>query len=177
MCVTEKTDGRPLIRKTRDGVEIIEDITPLAGRIEGGVHDGKIVNPFLQWHTTQPLHILLIQNFTRPLDRALGELVETLRRRGERCLLVVIAFHHRTIQLPDELNAFTWVCVIADDVAQTDEVRASALTRVRHHGLKRFEIGMNVTENGEPHFDPVRSPKSQNVTREERGRTNVLAAE
>jgi hypothetical protein len=32
-------------------------------------------------------------------------------------------------------------------------MRASALTRVGRHGFKRFEIGMNVTENGEPHFD------------------------
>src|SRR5882724_11692199 len=48
MRVAEKTDGRPLIRKTRDGVEIIEYVAPLPGRIEGGVHDGKIANPSLQ---------------------------------------------------------------------------------------------------------------------------------
>jgi hypothetical protein len=48
MCVAEKADGGPLIRKTRDGVEIIEYVAPLPGRIEGGVHDGKIVNPSLQ---------------------------------------------------------------------------------------------------------------------------------
>jgi hypothetical protein len=48
MRVAEKTDGRPLIRKTRDGVEIIEYVAPLPGRIEGGVHGCKIVNPSLQ---------------------------------------------------------------------------------------------------------------------------------
>jgi hypothetical protein len=69
-------------------------------------------------------------------------------------LLVVVAFHHRAIELADKLDAFTRVCVVTDDVAQTDEVRASALTRVRHHGFKRFEIGMNVTENCKPHYDP-----------------------
>ncbi len=89
----------------------------------------------------------------------------------------MVAFHHRAIQLADKLNAFTRICVVTDDVAQTDEVRASALTRVRHHGFKRFEIGMNVTENGEPHWDSVRPPKGQNVTTEERGRTNVLVGE
>jgi hypothetical protein len=89
----------------------------------------------------------------------------------------VIAFHHRAIQLADKLDAFSWICIVTNDVAQTDEVRASALTRVRHHGFERFEIGMNVTENGEPHYDPVKPPKSQNVTTEEPGSTNVLVNE
>src|SRR5216117_1903505 len=61
MRVSEKTDGRPLIRKTRDGVEIIEYVAPLPGRIESGVHGCKIVNPSLQRHAAQPLPVLLIQ--------------------------------------------------------------------------------------------------------------------
>ena len=92
-------------------------------------------------------------------------------------MLVVVAFHHWTIELADKLDAFTRICVVTDDITQTDEVRASALTRVRHYGIERFEIGMNVTENGEPHWDPVGPLKSQNVTTEERGRTNVLVRE
>jgi hypothetical protein len=28
------------------------------------------------------------------------------------------------------------------------------LTRIGHYGFKRFEIGMNVTENCKPHYDP-----------------------
>jgi hypothetical protein len=68
-------------------------------------------------------------------------------------LLVVVAFHHRAIELADKLDAFTGIRIITDDVPQTDEMCTPALTRVGHHGFKRFEIGMNVTENGEPHFD------------------------
>ena len=48
MRMAEETDSRPLIRKTRDGVEIIEYVAPLPGRIEGGVHGCEIVNPSLQ---------------------------------------------------------------------------------------------------------------------------------
>jgi hypothetical protein len=33
-------------------------------------------------------------------------------------------------------------------------MRASALTRISHYGFKRFEIGMNVTENCKPHYGP-----------------------
>jgi hypothetical protein len=69
-------------------------------------------------------------------------------------LLVVVAFYHWAIELADKLDAFTRICVVTDDVAQTDEMRAPAFTRVCHHGFKRFEIGMNVTENGESHYDP-----------------------
>src|SRR4029453_11201644 len=54
MRVAEKTDSCPLIRKTRDGVEIIEHVAPLPGRIEGGVHDCKIVHPSLQRQAAQP---------------------------------------------------------------------------------------------------------------------------
>jgi hypothetical protein len=66
----------------------------------------------------------------------------------------VVTFHHRAIELADKLDAFTWIRVVTDDIAQTNEVRASALMRVRHHGFKRFEIGMNVTENCKPHYGP-----------------------
>ena len=89
----------------------------------------------------------------------------------------MVAFDHRAMELTDKLDAFTRICVVTDDVTQTNKVRASALTRVRHHGFKRFEIGMNVTENGEPHFDPVGAPKGQNLTTEACRRTNVLVRE
>src|SRR5437667_268686 len=79
MRVAEKTDGRPLIRKTGDGVEIIKYVAPLPGRIQGSVHDRKIVYPSLQRQATQPFLVLLIQTFARPLDGAFGKLVKTFR--------------------------------------------------------------------------------------------------
>src|SRR5436189_1227809 len=88
MRVAEKTDGRPLIRKTRDGVEIVEYVAPLPGRIESGVHDGKVVYPLLQRQAAQPFPLRLVQAFARPPHRAFGELVETLRWRGERCVRI-----------------------------------------------------------------------------------------
>jgi hypothetical protein len=66
----------------------------------------------------------------------------------------VVPFHHGTIQVADKLDAFTRICVVTNNVPQTNEVRTSALTRVGHHGFKRLKIRMNVTENGEPHPDP-----------------------
>jgi hypothetical protein len=65
----------------------------------------------------------------------------------------MVAFHDWAIELAYQLDAFARICVVADDVAQTDEISTPALTRVGYYGFKRFEIGMNVTENGESHFD------------------------
>ena len=70
---------------------------------------------------------------------------------GRGCLLVVIAFYYRAIQVANTFDAFTRICVVTDHVAKADKVRASAFTRVRHYGFERFEIRMDVTENCEPH--------------------------
>ncbi len=80
MGVAEKTDSCPLIRKTRDGVEIIEHVPPLAGRIEGGVHDGKIVNPLLQRQAAQPL---LSCSFKRSRVHSIARSASSLKRSDD----------------------------------------------------------------------------------------------
>ena len=44
MRVAEKTDGSALISETCDGVEVVKNVAPSAGRIERGVHDRKTVH-------------------------------------------------------------------------------------------------------------------------------------
>ena len=63
----------------------------------------------------------------------------------------MIAFDDGTIHLADALDALVWVCVVPDDVAETNEIGAFIFARVGEHGLERFEIGVNVTENGKAH--------------------------
>ena len=41
--------------------------------------------------------------------------------------------------------------VVADDVAETNEMRAVLFLRILENGFGRFEIGVDVTENGEAH--------------------------
>ena len=59
MGVPEKTNVGALIGETRGSIEIIENVTPLPRRIEGRVHDGKIVHASLQWQVTQPFLVVV----------------------------------------------------------------------------------------------------------------------
>src|SRR5205814_476382 len=66
---------------------------------------------------------------------------------------VIAHKYHRHMRVAERTDGHPLIR-ITDDVAQTNEVCAPALTRVRQYSFKRFEIRMNVTENGEPHYDP-----------------------
>ena len=79
MRVAEKTDSGPLIGKTRDSVEVIENVAPLPRSIERGMYNREIMDSSLQRQRPQPIPVLLIQTFAGPLNGAFGELVETFR--------------------------------------------------------------------------------------------------
>jgi hypothetical protein len=88
----------------------------------------------------------------RPLNCGLGHLVEIAGRFDQRSLLIMIAFDDRAIHLADARDALMRVGVVTDHVAETNEVGALVLPRVGEHGLERFKVGMNVTENREAHW-------------------------
>jgi hypothetical protein len=48
-----------------------------------------------------------------------------------------------------DLDAFVWICVVTNDVAQADEVRAVALMRISQDGFRCLEIGVKIAENCE----------------------------
>ena len=48
-------------------------------------------------------------------------------------------------------DALARVGVVANDVTEADKLRAGLRARVREHGLKRLEVGMDVAENGKSH--------------------------
>jgi hypothetical protein len=66
-------------------------------------------------------------------------------------LFVVVALYHRAIHLPDEVEAFVRVRVVPDEIAEADVVRAICLLGVGEDRLRRFEVGVEVAENGETH--------------------------
>ena len=59
MGVPEKTNRRLLIGETRDGIEAVEDVTPLLRRIEGRVDDREIAHLPGQGQVAQPFLVFV----------------------------------------------------------------------------------------------------------------------
>ena len=137
--------------KLADGVQVVEDVAPLGRRIEGGVDDREIAHLARQAQLREPLLIRFGQMRARPIDRLLGHLVEIARRLAERGLFVVISLHAGAIQLAHDLDALMRIGVVADEIAQANEMRAFLFARIVQDRFGRLEIGVEITEDGEAH--------------------------
>ena len=104
MGVAEKTKRGVLVGKARARVEIVENVAPLAGAIEGRVDDGEVAHLSRERKIGQPGFVGGGKMVAGPIDRLLGQLVESLGRGDDRGLLVVVALHHRAVELLDELT-------------------------------------------------------------------------
>ena len=104
----------------------------------------------------KPLFVRFGQLLTRPVDGHLGESVEIAGRFLERGLLVMVPFHYRAFELLDDLDALMRIRVVTDDIAEADVMSAIALARVGQDGLGRFEICVEVAENGDAHGNEKR---------------------
>jgi hypothetical protein len=67
----------------------------------------------------------------------------------------VIAFYHGTIQFADAFDAFSWICIITDHVAQAQKTTASTLARVCQYRFERFEISVDITQDSETHYQKL----------------------
>ena len=63
----------------------------------------------------------------------------------------MISLYDRAIELLHDLNALLRIRVVADDVAEADEMSALALVRIGQHGFGCFEIGVQVAKDGKAH--------------------------
>ena len=151
MGVAVKAELRVLVIEARGGIELVEDVTPLVRGIEGGVDDGEVAHLPDHLQVAQPLFILARELMAGPVDRFLGERIEACEVLFEGGQLVVVALHHRAIDVADDFQALVRVGVVTDDVAETDVVRYLVLLGVGQDGLERLEIGMDVSENGKSH--------------------------
>src|SRR4029077_6687749 len=147
----KKTNGGVLISEAGGGIEIAKDVAPLRWSIESGVNDGEIAHLPLETQIAQPLAGLLAQLRPRPCHGALSHFIEIAGSFRLCRLLVVIPFHRRAIQIAHYRNALARVGIVTDDVAQTNEVSAVPLARVRQHCFEGLQIRMNVAKNGKPH--------------------------
>src|SRR4030095_9291107 len=131
MSVAVKAKGRVLVVETRGSIELIKDVAPFVRRIERRVYNCEIAHLPDHLEVPQPLLVFLTELSARPVDRFLREWVEAAQVFRHGSLFVVIAFDHWTIKGANDFDAFVRVCIVADNIAETDVVRHP----------KRFSVG------------------------------------
>jgi hypothetical protein len=120
--------------------------------IQRGVDDGEIPHLADETESAQPGFVFLGEMLAGPVDGFLGEGVEIFEDGLGGGLLVVIAHYHGAIELADDLDALVGVCIVTDDIAQADVMGTVPGFRVGEDSAERFEICMNVSEDGETHL-------------------------
>ena len=99
--------------------------------------DGKASQRHEVWQAPQPSLVLLRQLVAGPLDVSRGTRGETVQRTIRRTILVVIPFEARDSHLSDDVHALLRMEVVADDISQASEVRASLGLSVFQDSLQR----------------------------------------
>jgi hypothetical protein len=152
VSMTEETDGSVLVGETGGGIEVAKDVTPLRGSIESRVHNCEIADLTLEAQVAQPFTVLVAQLLARPSHGPLCHFIEIASRHRLGSLLVVISLNGWAIQIAHDLDALARIGVVADDIAQANEMRAVMFAGVRDHGLERLQVCMHIAENGKPHL-------------------------
>ena len=65
----------------------------------------------------------------------------------------MVALHHRAVEPAHDVETLVRVGVVADHVAEADEVRAAVGAGVVEDGVERLQVGVNVSKEGEAHGD------------------------
>ena len=63
----------------------------------------------------------------------------------------MIALHGGAVHAANSFDAFVRAGVVTDNIAQANKMIAVILLGVGGHGVERFEVGVDVTEDGEAH--------------------------
>ena len=72
MGVSKKAKRAVLVGETGDGIEVVKDISPMAGRIEGGVDKGEVAHLTRKRKIRQPGLVVVGEMLPRPIDGFLG---------------------------------------------------------------------------------------------------------
>ena len=140
-----------MIVKAIGSGELVENVRPFLRQIERGVDDGKALDLTDIFQVAQPGPLLFAQLFPGPPDGFGGQNIKTGQIHVAGAVLVMIPHDGRTIERPDEFQAFAGIGPVTDDITQTHIMRALLLLRVGEDGLQSFKVAMNIAENGKFH--------------------------
>ena len=149
--VAEEADGGELVAEAGHGVEAVHDVGPAGGGIEGGVDDGEVADLADHAEVAEPVFVFLGELTPGPFEGGVGEGVEADDFGGGAGFLVVIAFDDRAAEFLETCDALVGVGVVADDVADADELLSPEGLRIFHDGIEGLEVRMDVSEDSEFH--------------------------
>src|ERR1039458_10898123 len=121
--VAEEADLGVLLGKAGGGGELVEDVTPALRRIERGVNHREAGGHAGVLEIAQPLAFFLGKLFARPVNGVGGMGIETFQRVVGGTVFVMISLYTGDVHFADDGEAFPGVGVVADDVAETDDMR------------------------------------------------------
>ncbi len=149
--VAEEADGSELVAEAGHGVEAVHDVGPAGGGVEGGVDDGEVADLADHAEVAEPVFVFLGELTPGPFEGGVGEGVEADDFGGGASFLVVIAFYDRAAEFLETCDALVGVGVVADDVADADELVSPEGLRIFHDGIEGLEVRMDVSEDSEFH--------------------------
>ncbi len=113
--------------------------------------DGEVLDLADHAQAPQPGALLVAEVAAGPHQGGGGHRVHLVERVGAGGVLVVVALDHRAAHVAHPLEAAVRVGVVADHVAKADVAVAALLFGILEHGIEGLVIGMNVTEQRDPH--------------------------
>ena len=151
MGVAEEADLGKLIGKAGHGVELVHDVSPAGGGIQGAVNDGEVPDLTDHAQRAQPGFVFFGQSPAGPFQGRLGEGIQPDDVGISGGFLVMIALHDGASELLEPVHALAGVGVIPDHVANADVVRCTLLGGIGHDGVKGFQVGVDIAEDCELH--------------------------
>lgn len=132
------------------GVRGIEGVAEVLGAVEGGVDGGEAEEGDGVGEGLEPTDVVFAEVATGPLDDAGGVGLEVVEvDGGVGAVVVVVAHDDLAAELSDALDALCGGGVVADDIAETEEVVDLLRFGVGEDGIQRLDVGVDVTDNGE----------------------------
>ena len=132
------------------GVRGIECVAKVLGAVEGGVDGGEAEEGDGVGEGLQPVDVVFAEVAAGPLNDTGGVGLEVVEvDGGVGAVVVVVAHDDLAPKLSDALDAFGGGGVVADDIAEAEEIVDLLCFGVGEDGVQRLDVGVDVTDDGE----------------------------
>ena len=128
------------------GLELVEHIAPVGGRVHGRMHECDAHREGDVVETAQPFAVFRRKRGARPCDHGRRERGEVIQRLLRAAVAVVVSANGHGAEVAHDFAAFVRARVVSDDVPDAQVVRDALFPGVGQNHLQRVEIGVDVSE-------------------------------